>query len=127
MHYYLFSLFVRYLSIKNNEKVSFTGEWIGRNKEFDLGDSAASDAKKNTVDPDNDDNRRKEKVAYDDDEDDDLIGALSYTENRYSPFNNPPEGNYRTRARWPAQPPSSLSPFDDFTNGNDWPRSEFPK
>jgi hypothetical protein len=89
-------------------------------------DSAASDAKKNTVDPDNDDNRRKEKVAYDDDEDDDLIGALSYTENRYSPFNNPPEGNYRTRARWPAQPPSSLSPFDDFTNGNDWPRSEFP-
>jgi hypothetical protein len=107
---------------------------------------SALDAKKNTVDANNDDNRRRIKFLHDDDEEDDvddhLVGALSYADNRYSPF-NAPEGNYRTRARWPAQSssaassfllpppppptsPSSSSPFDDFINGNDWSRLEYP-
>ncbi len=97
------------------------------------GGDSVLDGKKKTAESDNDDIRRKEKIAnddYDDDEvDDHLIGALSFADNRYSPF-NPPEGNYRTRARWPQAPSAAAvpsSPFDDLMNGNDWSRMDFSK
>jgi hypothetical protein len=110
-------------------------ESILSNKLVYLGDSAL-DLKKKVAANDKDENRYKNKYENDDDDDvDDQHASFStYADNRYSAF-SPPEGNYRTRTRWPtpapAPPSQSFFPppsssYDDFMNGNDWPRFEFP-
>jgi hypothetical protein len=86
------------------------------------GDSAL-DLKKKIVAYDKDDSHKKNKDENEDEDDhvDDSYSALaSYAHDRYSTF-NPPEGNYRTRSRWPAAASPSSS-YDDFPNGNDWSR-----
>jgi hypothetical protein len=91
------------------------------------------DSKKKVGAYDKDENRYKDKQEnYDDDEMDDYHPSLSsYGDNPYSGF-SPAEGNYRTRARWPSSSSSSLflspppSSYDDFMNGNDLSRFEFP-
>jgi hypothetical protein len=105
------------------------------NKLVYLGDSAL-DPKKKVAANDKDEYRYKNKYENDDDDDvdDQYASFSSYADNRYSAF-SPPEGNYRTRTRWPtpapAPPSQSFLPppsssYDDFMNGNDWPRFEFP-
>jgi len=96
------------------------------------------DSKKKVGAYDKDENRYKDKQEnYDDDEVDDYHPSLSsYGDSPYSGF-SPAEGNYRTRARWPSPSPSSSSSslflssppssYDDFMNGNDLSRFEFPK
>lgn len=70
--------------------------------------------------------RRKDKYAQEEDEDDidkRLAAVAALADNRLSPLGIP-EGNYRTRGRWPghssSSPSSFTSPFDSlFAAGND--------